>query len=190
MQKLKIASLILLATFVTGCASIVGNTTEQPISSTPGVRTAGTLIDDEVIENKILINFTKGSSELKNSHINVVSFNENVLLVGQVPNEAVKAEAEQIAKATRDVETVHNELQIAGPTSLIIRSNDTYLTSRAKVNLLASQNANGIRVKVITENGTVYLMGLVKRHEAQAAVDEIVNIAGVRKIVKVFEYID
>ncbi len=190
MYKLKIASVLLLATVITGCASIVGNTTEQSISSSPGLRTAGSVIDDEVIENKVLVNLTQGSQALKNSHINTVSFNKNVLLVGQVPDEQTKIEAGQIAKSVRDVQVVHNELQIAGPTSLLIRSNDTYLTSRAKVNLLASQNANGIRIKVITENGSVYLMGLVRRAEAQAAVDEIVTIAGVRKIVKVFEYID
>ena len=190
MYKLKIASVFLIATFITGCASIVGNTTEQPVSSSPGLRTAGSILDDEVIENKLLINLTQASAALKNSHINVVSFNKNVLLVGQVPNEETKAEAGQIAKSVRDVNIVHNELQIAGPTSLLIRSNDTYLTSRAKVNLLASQNANGIRVKVITENGSVFLMGLVRRNEAQAAVDEIVTIGGVRKIVKVFEYLD
>ena len=119
-----------------------------------------------------------------------MSFNENVLLIGQVPTQDVKNEAQRIAESTRKVKSVHNELQVAGPTSLLIRSNDTYLTSRAKVNLLASQNANGIRVKVISENGTVFLMGLVTRNEGQAAVNEIVNISGVRRIVKVFEYID
>jgi len=190
MRNLKIVSAIMFATLITGCASLVGQATNQPITSSPGVRSAGTVIEDEIIENKILVNYTQGSVELSKSHISVVSFNENVLLVGQVPTAQVKSEAERIAKSARKVKSVHNELAIAGPTSLIIRSNDSYLTSRAKVNLLASQNANGVRVKVITENGTVYLMGLVNREEAQASVDEIVNISGVRKIVKVFEYIN
>ncbi|NQZ31949.1 MAG: BON domain-containing protein [Oceanospirillaceae bacterium] len=190
MRNLKIVFAIILATSISGCASLIGQTANQPITSSPGLRTAGTLIEDELIENKILVNFTQGSLEIKNSHINVVSFNENVLLIGQVPTQDVKNEAQRIAESTRKVKSVHNELQVAGPTSLLIRSNDTYLTSRAKVNLLASQNANGIRVKVISENGTVFLMGLVTRNEGQAAVNEIVNISGVRRIVKVFEYID
>ena len=188
MRNLKIVFAIILATSISGCASLIGQTANQPITSSPGLRTAGTLIEDELIENKILV--TQGSLEIKNSHINVVSFNENVLLIGQVPTQDVKNEAQRIAESTRKVKSVHNELQVAGPTSLLIRSNDTYLTSRAKVNLLASQNANGIRVKVISENGTVFLMGLVTRNEGQAAVNEIVNISGVRRIVKVFEYID
>ncbi|MFT5707186.1 MAG: osmotically-inducible protein OsmY [Oceanospirillaceae bacterium] len=190
MRNIKIASIIALATIISGCASLVSQTTDQPISASPGLRTAGTVIDDEVIENKILINLTKASDSVKKSHINVISFNENVLLVGQVPSEEARIEAGDIAQSTRKVKSVHNELLVAGPTSLLIRSNDTYLTSHAKISLLASQNANGIRIKVITENGTVFLMGLLKRSEAQSAVDEIVTISGVRKIVKVFEYID
>ena len=190
MLKLKILSVLFFATLVTGCASIIGETTQEPITTTPGLRSAGTVIEDEIIENKILVNLGKGSGLVKDSHINVVSFNENVLLVGQVPTEQAKKEAAAIAQSTRKVNSVHNELLVAGPTSLLIRSNDTYLTSRAKINLLASQNANGIRVKVITENGTVFLMGLVTKNEGQAAVDEIVTISGVRRIVKVFEYID
>ena len=190
MPNFKLVSFIIFATLLTGCASLIGQTTSEPITSSPGLRTAGAVLEDEIIENKILVNLTQASDELINSHINVVSFNENVLLVGQVPTQQVKTEAMRIAKSTRKVNSVHNELSIAGPTSLLIRSNDSYLTSRAKVNLLISQNANGIRIKVITENGTVFLMGLVTRAEAQSAVDEVVNISGVRKIVKVFEYID
>jgi len=190
MRNLKIVSTIIFATLITGCAGLIGQAANQPISSSPGLRSAGTVVEDEIIESKILVNYTQGTHALKNSHISVVSFNENVLLVGQVPTEKVKNEAERIAKSTRKVKSVHNELAVAGPTSLLIRSNDSYLTSRAKVNLLTSHNAKGVRVKVITENGTVFLMGLVSRSEAQASVNEIVNISGVRKIVKVFEYIN
>jgi osmotically-inducible protein OsmY len=190
MKNLKLASCLFLAFTVSGCASIVGKTTDQSISTSPGLRSAGALVEDEIIENKILVNLTQGSFEVRNAHINTVSFNGNVLLVGQVPTEQAKLEAQTIAGSTRSVKKIHNELQIAGPTSLLIRSNDTYLTSRAKINLLASSNANGIRVKVITENGTVFLMGLLTRDEAHNATEEIKTIAGVRKIVKVFEYID
>ena len=77
-----------------------------------------------------------------------------------------------------------------GSTSSVIRRNDTYLTCLVKVALLTSESTNALRIKVITENATVYLMGLVTRAEAQTAVDEIVQISGVMKIVKVFEYID
>ena len=190
MPHFKLIAFILITLTMAGCASVVGKTTNQSISTSPGLRSAGAVIEDEIIENKILVNLTQGTFEVRNAHVSVVSFNGNVLLAGQVPTEAAKQEAERIASTTRRVKRVHNELQIAGPTSLLIRSNDTYLTSRAKVSLLASQNANGIRIKLLTENGTVYLMGLLTRAEAQAAVDEIVTIAGVRKIVKVFEYID
>lgn len=85
---------------------------------------------------------------------------------------------------------IHNELEIAGPTSTIVRTNDVYLTSRVKLQLLADENAPGSRIKVVTENGVVYLMGLLKRSEADTAVAIVRSVPGVRKIVKVFEYID
>ena len=194
MRNLKSIVLVSLITvssiMVTGCASIVGQTTNDPILSSPGLRTAGTVFDDELIESKILINLSKANAQVNQSHINVISFNESVLLVGQVPSQQASDDAEAIATQTRKVKKVNNELQIAGPTSFVIRSNDTYLTSRVKVALLTSESANPLRIKVITENATVYLMGLVTRDEAQAAVDEIVKISGVIRIVKVFEYID
>lgn len=191
LKSIVLVSLIAISSIMlTGCASIVGQTTNAPILSSPGLRTAGTVFDDELIENKILINLSKANAQVNQSHINVISFNESVLLVGQVPSQQASAEAETIAKRTRAVRKVHNELQIAGPTSYVIRSNDTYLTSRVKVALLTSKSAKALRIKVITENATVYLMGLVTRAEAQAAVNEIVEISGVIKLVKVFEYID
>ena len=85
---------------------------------------------------------------------------------------------------------MQNELAIAGPTSLVIRTNDTYITSRVKVQLLAEQNIDGTRIKVITEDGTVYMMGLVSRDEADNAVKVVRTIPGVQRIVKVFEYIN
>ncbi|EPJ45587.1 MAG: putative lipoprotein [Osedax symbiont Rs1] len=190
MPNLKLASLIMFATLATGCASLVGQTADQPITSSPGLRSAGTMVEDEIIETKILFNFTKGSQGVQRSHINVVSFNENVLLVGQAPSEEAKFDAADIARSARKVKRVHNELEVAGPTSLIIRTHDLGLTAVAKGKLLLSANAKGLRIKIITEDSTVFLMGLVTRDEAQAAVDEIVSITGVRKIVKVFEYID
>ncbi len=190
MLKHSLIAIVLTSTLVTGCSNIISATREEPIREDPGSRTLGSYLEDEAIETKILVNLSKGSAPLAQSHINVVSYNGQVLLVGQVPSAQVKQEAEQIARQIQHVRKVHNELEIAGPTSTIIRINDTYLTSRVKLQLLADESVEGNRIKVVTENGVVYLMGLVRPDEAERAVEITRSVSGVRKIVKVFEYVN
>lgn len=183
-------ALMLSASLLGGCANLVSAVHEEPIREDRGSRTLGNYVEDEMIETKVLVNISKGSTPLAQSHVNVTSFNGQVLLTGQVPDEQVRQEAENTTRKTREVRKIHNELEIAGPTSAIVRTNDVYLTSRVKLQLLADKNVPGSRIKVVTENGVVYLMGLVKRSEAETAVAIVRSVAGVRKIVKVFEYID
>lgn len=123
------------------------------------------------------------------AHINVTSYNYTVLLTGEVPDEKTKEEAEKIVSQVERVKTVVNELQIAGVSSLASRGNDTYLTGRVKAAFVAAQNFSPNHVKVVTEAGVVYLMGLVTRKEADDATEIARNISGVRKVVRVFEYI-
>lgn len=181
--------LISILTGISGCSTFVSATRETPIEENEGRRTLGNYIEDNSIEFKSKVNVNKGSDALRASNININSFNGQVLLTGQVPNEATKTEAEQVVNVLREIRKIHNELEIEGPTSLMIRANDTYLTGRVKAQLLADNRTEGMRIKVVTENGTVYLMGLVTPAEADVAVDVIRGIVGVRRIVKVFEYI-
>jgi osmotically-inducible protein OsmY len=189
MLKHSLIAIVMTSTLVTGCSNIISATRDEPIRESQDSRTLGSYLEDEAIETKTLVNISKGSQPLAQSHINVVSYNGQILLVGQVPNEQVKQEAERVASQVRHVRKIHNELEIAGPTSTIVRSNDVYLTSRIKVQMLADKSIEGNRIKVVTENGVVYLMGLVRRDEADRAVDITRSVTGVRKIDKVFEYI-
>lgn len=188
-MKKVLATLVMTTTLVTGCSTIVSSSREEPIREDVGNRTLGNIIEDEAIELKVRVNLSKGSAPLAQSHINVKSFNGQVLLTGQVPNENVRQEAEQIVGQTREVKRIHNELEIAGPSSTIVRSNDVYLTSRVKLKLLSDKSIEGLRVKVVTENGIVYLMGLVSQREADQAVAIVREVPGVQRIVKVFEYV-
>ncbi len=191
MKRSAVALSLLMGTaLLNGCASIVSATHEGPIEEEKGSRTFGNYVEDEMIETKVLVNISKGSEALAQSHVNVTSFNGQVLLSGQVANQNVSSEAENVAAGIREVRKIHNELEIAGPTSAIVRTNDVYLTSRVKLQLLTDSNVPGSRIKVVTENGVVYLMGLVSRNEADTAVAVVRSVTGVRKIVKVFEYID
>ena len=188
MNKL-LASMIITTTLLSGCSTIVSSSREEPIQENLGNRTIGNVIEDETIELKVLVNLSKGSAPLSQSHIGITSFNGQVLLTGQVPNENIRQEAEQVVSQTREVKRIHNELEIAGPTSTIVRSNDVYLTSRIKLKLLSDKSVEGLRIKVVTENGIVYLMGLVSQAESDRAVALIREVPGVQRIVKVFEYV-
>lgn len=190
MRYLSPLTLILAASLLaSGCANVVSHTRETPIEENEGRRTLGNYIEDNSIEFKAKVNINKGSDALSSSNINVNSYNGQVLLTGQVPSEQIKAEASQVVGQLREVRKIHNELEIAGPSSLMIRANDTYITGRVKAQLLADRRTSGMRIKVVTENGTVYLMGLVTPLEADVAVEVVRSIVGVQRIVKVFEYI-
>ncbi|MDO8697936.1 MAG: BON domain-containing protein, partial [Pseudomonas sp.] len=126
----------------------------------------------------------------KKSHIIVVSFNGIVLLAGQTPTAALKAKAGQAAQATQRVKKVNNELQILPPSSLLARNNDTWLTTKIKTQMLADSTIPGSRVKIVTENGIVYMLGLVTRQEANLTTNLVQGVDGVQKIVKLFEYIN
>ncbi|MGY8872134.1 MAG: BON domain-containing protein [Pseudomonadales bacterium] len=186
---LKCITTACVLTTLSGCSNLISASREEPIREDQGSRTVGAYIEDEVIENKTLVNINKGSETVRNSHISVTSYNGILLLTGQVPHENAKLEAEQIAAQTRKVRKIHNELEISGPTSSIVRANDGYLTSRIKLQLLADETVEGSRIKVVTENSSTYLMGLVTEQEADTAVNIIRTIPGVQRIVKVFEYI-
>jgi len=121
-------------------------------------------------------------------HLNVTSYNRYVLLTGEVPDEAARLEIEKIARGVPNVLGVTNDLQVAGQSSMGARSNDTYLTSKVKTRFLDSGKFNAIHVKVVTEAGVVYLLGVVTPKEAEDAVELARTTGGVRKVVKMFEY--
>ncbi len=182
--------LLSFALILTGCADVIGTVQKEPIPEDPKSRTTGSFIDDELIEVKALVNISKASAELGESHISATSYNGIVLLTGQVPNENSRMLAESIVRQIRKVRNVHNELTIAGPTSHIVRTNDTWITAKIKARMLGEKNIAVNSVKVVTENGVVYLLGLVNRSDADLAVALARNSHGVQKIVKMFEYIN
>jgi osmotically-inducible protein OsmY len=122
-------------------------------------------------------------------HVNVTSYNRTVLLTGEAPDAAAKAEIEKLAAGVANVKALSNEIQVAGTTSLSSRSNDVYITSKVKARFIDANRFAANHVKVITENGVVYLMGLVTQTEANAAVEIARTTGGVLKVVRVMEII-
>ncbi|AKK00139.1 MULTISPECIES: BON domain-containing protein [Pseudomonas] len=176
---------------ISGCTSVVNASREKPIEDDRGTRTFGSKIDDSLIETKAGVNIAKADPDLdNNSHIVVTSFNGVVLLAGQTPRADLKAKAEQAASSVQRVKTVHNELQVLQPSSLLARQNDAWLTTKIKTQMLTDASIPGSRIKVVTENGIVYLLGLLTKQEAAQATNLVQGVSGVQKIVKLFEYID
>ena len=122
-------------------------------------------------------------------HVNVTSYNRMVLLTGEVPDAKAKADVEQVAAGVPNVKAITNELQVSGLSSFGARSNDAYITSKVKARFVDANRFSANLVKVVTENGAVYLLGLVTKAEAEAAVDIARTTAGVQKVVRVFEYL-
>lgn len=191
MRKLKIL-LLLASTFSTlqGCVPLIVAGAGTGALMASDRRTTGTYIEDEGIENKAN---TRIYEQYKTGvHLNVTSFNRHVLLTGEVPDDATKAGVEKIVAGVPNVKGVSNEIGVANTSGLSSRGSDTVITSDVKLRFL--DKANGRfqtdHVKVVTERGTVYLMGIVTHKEAEAATEIASTTGGVQKVVRVFEYMD
>ena len=170
--------------------SLSGCSVFTPVSEDYGKRSFGVYWDDQTTESRAKKVMRQAHPELEDAHLSVTSFNGTVLLTGQVPSEEARQAAGKAVEELRHVKSVHNELDIAGPTSMVARSNDVYLSTKVKTALITDDSIEGSRVKVVTEDGVVYLMGLLTRNEAETVVDRARQVFGVQKIVKAFEYID
>ncbi|OWW20061.1 BON domain-containing protein [Noviherbaspirillum denitrificans] len=122
-------------------------------------------------------------------HVNVTSFNRKVLLTGEVRDEAMKAAVEREAAAIEGVQSIVNDLEIGPVSSFSSRSNDSLVTGKVKAAFVDAKDLYANSIKVVTENGTVYMMGRVTQREGNLAADVARGVSGVRKVVKVFEYI-
>jgi osmotically-inducible protein OsmY len=169
-----------------GCIEMMVVGTGVAVATVEDRRSTGSQLEDRGIElragNRIDDRFGE------RVHVNVTSFNRYVLLTGEVSDEATRTEAETLARGVSIVLGVSNDLQIAGKSSTTSRSNDTLITSKVKTRFADMNRFNIFHVKVVTEAAVVYLLGIVTEEEAAAAVEIARTTAGVRKVVKMFEY--
>ncbi len=189
------AFMLFIATLalVPGCAPVVVGGAATGAAVAHDRRTAGTVLEDQSIELKALARLREDPEIRDQAHINVTSYNLIVLLTGETPTEAMRHRAAEIVRGIDRVRQVHNELRVAAPSSMMSRSSDTLITAKVKTALFGVKGVEGFdptRVKVVTENGTVYLMGLVRRVEADAAAEAARTVSGVQRVVKLFEYLD
>jgi len=186
---------LLIATLtvtLASCTSILVRTTgEQGIVEDPTERTAGAVVEDQSIETKIAVNLRSQEPALRQANIDVVSYNGVVLLIGQVQSEELKSRVTQIAsEASTKIKRIHNEIEVSGNTNLISRGNDTWIATKIRTLMMTNSDVPSDQVRVITENGSVYLMGLISQAEGDNAANLARNVSGVTRVVKVFEYIN
>jgi osmotically-inducible protein OsmY len=173
------------APLLSGCAALVVGGAVGTAAVVTDRRTAGTILEDQNIELKSLTRIRESVGD--RGHINVTSFNRQVLITGEVPSDADRATVEQAIGRIEGVRSVVNELAVMGSSSMTARSNDTILTSKVKASYIDAKDLQANAVKVVTERGVVYLMGRVTEREANRAADIARGVSGVQKVVKVFE---
>lgn len=188
MRKTLFAALLGLLPLVSGCAPALVAGTGVGLMMVDDRRTPGSYLMDQEIEMKAGTKVLE--PEFEAVHANFTSFNRRLLITGEAPTEALKARVGEMATKLPNVREVANELVISAPTGTGARANDVLITGKVKTRFLDNQRFSSHHVKVVTENGVVFLMGLVRRDEGDAAAEVAARTAGVTRVVKVFEYID
>jgi osmotically-inducible protein OsmY len=192
----RLKSAIFAATTLFACAVALSGCIPLVIGGVAGTaaiatdrRSTGAQVDDELIEDKTtaeLLERFKG----RDVHLNVTSYNGNVLLTGETPTESVKSEIEDVARRMPKARSVQNEMLVGAAADLGSRSNDTFITSKVKARFIEANKFQINHVKVVTERAVVYLLGVVRPEEGTAAADIARTTNGVQRVVKVFEYLN
>jgi len=186
----RLAAILIVITSLHGCAAVVVGGGATAASLAADRRTAGTVIEDQSIELKAARMIFENKELNEQAHINVTSYNMRVLLSGEAPTETLKSQAVEMVRGIDQVVHVYDEISLAAPSSMLARSSDSVITSKLKTKLITAENVNGMAIKVVTEAGVVYLMGLVTREEADRATGIARQTGGVQKVVKLFQYTD
>ncbi len=178
-RNVLVVSLCLLAF---GCATLTGGD--------PGARSPGVIMDDESIERSAKRDIRSSDPRFESAYLVIVSHKGIVLLAGQVESEELIGLAQQVVEGYEKVRRVHNELTVGGAMGYSARSSDAWITGKVKTAMAAHEAVDADRINVTTVDSIVYLMGSVSREQADFAVEVAQSIRGIKRIVKVFEYLD
>lgn len=194
-RLLRVLVALLAANLLAACAPVLLGSA----AATGGVvahdrRTTGSLVEDQTIGFKIRDKFdAEHGFTAENADIGVDSFNGLVLLTGTVTDDKLRKSAEELARQVEKVRIVYNEIRVGPASSTESDGNDLLITTLAKAELFhvdGHDSVDPLRVSVTTNGGTVYLMGLLTRAEADAVTEEVRHIRGVKKVIRLFEYLD
>ena len=181
--------LVALVPFLQSCAAlVVGAGVGAGFMVAKDRRTSGTMLEDQTIESKAKNQITEKYG--KQVYINVTSFNRLVLLTGQAPTDEIKQDVSVLVLEVPNVRNVQNDIVVGGISSTTSGASDAMLTTQVKGRLTQNKDVSAANIKVVSENGTVFLMGLVTRAEAETASQTAATTSGAQRVVKVFEYLD
>ena len=185
MFKQTIAIVTLLVT--TGCAQVAYQIQGDKPLEQPETRTVGEIIDDNSLETKVKVSILQADDRFSDARIQVVSYNGKILLIGQVPDSAMKPMATEAADSNPTVRSVHNELTVQDNIGVKVRASDSWLGTKVKSRMFTDDTFPSRKIDVIVENGVVYLMGIVDADTAQKATELAKGVTGVQKVVTLFE---
>ena len=189
MSQWRLVFLLIVVTAISGCETLVIAGAATGAVASQDRRDVETQLDDEKTEIESFTTIFQDDELWKDTNISVVSYNNVILIIGQAPTATLKGKATQEIKKIAEENRVHNQIRIAAPISFYAKRNDEFLTTKVKSSMLFTSEFPSTKIKVITENSEVFLMGLVTQQEADKAVEITRNVGGVKKVIKVFEYI-
>ena len=191
LSNTSVGTLILVAALgsqLTACVPVVAGGAAAGGLVAADRRSTGAYLEDQEIELKAEKAINDNLKE--NVHANVTSYNRRVLITGEVSNEANKSKAESVVRPIQNVNRINNQLVIGANAAIGSRTNDAYITSKVKTKFISENKFAANLVKVVTENGSVFLMGMVTHKEGDDAAEIASKVGDVKKVVKDFEYID
>lgn len=189
--RLLVSLLMALAvSLLSSCTTLIGATTDEPISPDPTKRTFGTYIDDEQLETIATVNLNKTSEALKEANIKVRVYNGVALLTGQVNSDQLRQQAAQVVGELPRIRQVHNELEVRSENSFWANTGDRWIATKVKTKLMANRDIKSSRLEIEVENGIVYLLGMMSRVQAEKASEIAATVSRVQKVVRVIEYVD
>jgi osmotically-inducible protein OsmY len=178
------------ALLLASCSSVIASATgPEPVGRQQGTRTLSMRLEDSSIERTAEINMYKADPRFREANVNFVSFYGSVLIAGQVPSEELRAKAEDIVRQIAEVRHVHNELTVGEASYYLERSTDGFISTRIRTTLTLEEAYPASRTKIFTVGGVVYLLGRLTASEADHAVTLIKKVSGVKKIIKLIDYL-
>jgi len=184
-RPLLVATLALV--YLSGCAKVMYSVQgDKPIEESDS-RTFGEVIDDNALETQIKVAILQSDERLHDARVRVFSYNGKVLIVGQVPTEELKTKVTEAAKILSKVKSIHNELSIGENISVNVRASDSWLATKVKSRMFTTDNFPSRKIDIITENGVIFLMGIIDTSTGTLAGKIASEVNGVQKVVTLFE---
>ena len=189
MNKMNLIAMLTSVALLQGCVAAAGVVVVSGASMATDERSIGKQLDDQSIELSASRQLSQNEAISDQTNLSVVVINGSLLVVGQAPTRHLKDQAIAILNETKDVVQIHDHIRLGNKVSLTTKTNDSWITTKVKSKLFASDEFDATNIKVVTENAEVFLMGIVPKKEADAAVEITRHVKGVSRVYKMFEYL-